>query len=100
VAKLYIKNFHIEHKEVLECAVTLSNAVLLPQMLLHVVGGLEGLAALRAGGRLLHGVLHPKRTAVAVSPLSIIVADPDRRCGSGSLSRIRSGSAAIILNPY
>jgi hypothetical protein len=53
-------------------------------MFLHVVGGLEGLAALRAGGRLLHGVLHPKRTTVAASSLSIIVADPDRRCGSGS----------------
>ncbi len=47
-------------------------------MLLHVVGGLEGLAALRAGGRLLHRVLHPKRTAVAASSLLRIVADPDR----------------------
>ncbi len=50
-------------------------------MFLHVVGGLEGLAALRAGGRLLHRVLYPNRTAVTVSPLLSIFADP---CGSGS----------------
>ncbi len=60
-------------------------------MLLHVVGGLEGLAALRAGGRLLHRVLHPKRTAVAVSSLSIIVADPDQ-------IRIRSDYSESIIN--
>ena len=33
--------------------------MLLAQVLLHVVGGLEPLAALRAGGRLLHRMLHP-----------------------------------------
>ena len=45
--------------------VTLGYAVLLAQVLLHVVGGLEEFAALRTGGGFLNRVLHPARTTVS-----------------------------------